>query len=80
MLLSTQLHRGVFALPLLALFALLALTAAVRAPAQTASDLNLGALVAPRCDNVRVLSPLRLAMAPADLGLNAQRGAGSCRA
>ena len=80
MLLSTQLHRGIFALPLLALFAMLALTAAVREPVQTASDLNLGALPAPRCDNMRVVSPLRLAMAPADLGLFAQRGARSCRA
>ena len=79
MLLSTQLSRGAFALPLLAMFALLGATAVVRAPEQTAADLNLAALTAPRCEAPRALPTLRLAMAPADLGALGTHGPRACR-
>jgi len=81
MSLSTQLTRGTLALPMLALFGVLALVANRAAEAETLAPptLKLEATAdAPCCPHSR--PQLLLAQAPADLGLFAQRQGPSCRA
>jgi hypothetical protein len=81
MSLSTQLSRGTLALPMLALFGVLALVGGRAAEAETLA-------VAPLKLEVRVDAPcspnarpaLLLAQAPADLGPIVQRQGNNCRA
>lgn len=80
MSLSTQLARGHLALPMLVLFALLALAAGRTADAQPAQTQTVGIEInAPTCS----LPPrhlLLVAQAPADLGQLANRVGHTCRA
>ncbi len=81
MSLSTQLTRGTLALPMLALFGVLALVANRAASAETlpAPSFKLEASAdASCCPHAR--PQLLLAQAPADLGLFAQRQGPGCRA
>jgi hypothetical protein len=83
MSLSTQLTRGTLALPMLALFGVLALVAGRSAEAQTLAApklaLELHAEPAGNC-GARARPALLLAQAPADLGPIAARQGPSCRA
>jgi hypothetical protein len=84
MSLSTQLTRGTLALPMLALFGVLALVAGRSAEAETlpvAPTLSVEA----HADNAATCCPstrpqMLLAQAPGDLGPIAQRQNASCRA
>lgn len=81
MSLSTQLTRGTLALPMLALFGVLALVAGRSAEAETLTVAPLKLEVradAASCPNAR--PALLLAQAPADLGPFVQHQGNSCRA
>jgi hypothetical protein len=80
MSLSTQLTRGTLALPMLALFGVLALVGGRAAEAETldVAPLKLEARTdAPSCPGAR--PALLLAQAPADLGPIMQRPGNNCR-
>lgn len=79
MTLSTQLARGTLALPMLALFAALALFANQPAEAEPYLDTHAAAMAEAQAANACAALPrptLLLAQAPADLGPIAQR---NCR-
>jgi hypothetical protein len=82
MSLSTQLTRGTLALPMLALFAALALAAGPAPEAVTKSADTLLILRVGDTGNCGALArpQLLLARAPADLGPLAQRHGAGCRA
>ena len=88
MSLSTQLTRGTLALPMLALFGVLALVSgeavsaralAPKAHPAVQSDVATGTVEAAAC-GTHARPQLLLAQAPADLGPIAQRQGGGCRA
>lgn len=79
MSLSTQLARGTLALPMLSLFALLALTAG-QSNGAIPADLAQVEMTAPSICSLPPKPVLILAQAPADLGQLAFRSGHTCRA